>query len=163
MVAHTSSLPGRCRVGAVAVALTAACGPSDPPAEPAGDVPGFSVVQAWQDCAPWDGPAVSIVFSGLGSTGDVIVPPYLTVSLWKAPEELEGQTWRWAAAQDIGAASLCRSDQDCELATNGVVTVDRTAVDSLLTGSLRLEFGDRPAVEGTFRATWRQRMFLCGG
>ncbi|MEZ4588004.1 MAG: hypothetical protein R2909_16625 [Gemmatimonadales bacterium] len=143
-------------------ALIAGCGAPAPDELPDSPVPGFSMVQAGRDCAPWDGPAVTLTFSGQASHPDSIRPPYLHLSLWKPLSELAGRTWRWPGDEQVGGASLCVEGEDCHGATAGVVRLDRVGSDSVLTGRLRLEFGARPEVAGSFRATWRSRVMLCG-
>lgn len=134
-------------------------GPREPPAEP---LSGFPVAQAGPDCAPWDGAAVTILFSAPSLLTDSIRPPYLRVSLWKGLEALAGRTWRWPVEEQIGAASLCVTEANCRAAITGVVRLDPVGADSVVTGRLRLDFADRPALGGSFRAAWRARAALCG-
>lgn len=125
-------------------------------------ISGFPVVQAGPDCAPWDGPAVTITFSGESPDPDSIRPPYLHVSLWKRLPSLVGRTWRWPGDEQSGVASLCLDEQDCRVASAGVVRLEPVGPDSVIAGRLRLEFADRPGVAGSFRAVWRSRVIPCG-
>lgn len=125
-------------------------------------VPGFPIAQASRDCAPWDGAAVTVFFSPKPILLDSLTPPYLTVSLWKDLEAIAGHVWRWPPEESIGAASLCSTVDDCQAARAAEVTIDQLGADSTVSGRIRLEFDNRPALGGNFRAPWRLRRFLCG-
>jgi hypothetical protein len=114
------------------------------------------------DCAPWDGPAVTIVFTRDSTPPDSVRPPYFSVSLWKGRDQLSGHEWRWPGDENIGGASLCGEAGTCQAAAGGTVWLDRTDAGSPVTGGLRLEFGGQPSLEGRFTAAWRPRQAVCG-
>ena len=128
------------------------------PPEP---IPGWATVQATGDCAPWDGPAVAIYFTKDSATLDSISAPYLRVSLWKELDQLAGHEWKWPGDSEVGAASLCQTEDSCQAATAGVVQLDPMGAEPRVAGSLRLEFGSEPPIEGRFVAVWRQRTGPC--
>ncbi|MFN0179912.1 MAG: hypothetical protein ACKVZ0_14025 [Gemmatimonadales bacterium] len=146
----------------VVILLMAGCRPEPPSDLPAEPLAGFPVAQAGPDCAPWDGAAVTILFSAESVHPDSIRAPYLGVSLWQHLGRLTGRAWRWPAAEQIGAASWCLSDEDCRAATTGAVWLEPVGPDSIVAGRLRLEFVDQPALAGSFRAVWRPRLARCG-
>lgn len=123
---------------------------------------GFPIATATPDCAPWDGPALSIVLSGESADPDSTQPPFLHVALWQSLDRVVGPIWRWPVDAQIGAASLCLAEQDCRAATRAIVWLEPFGVDSAVAGRLRLEFADRPTIAGSFRATWRPRIGRCG-
>ena len=145
-----------------AALLVAACARSAGPVLPSEPLPGFPTAQAGPDCAPWDGPAVTLIFTAAGTPTDSIRAPYLRVSLWKDLGQLAGHTWEWPRDEQAGAASLCRTQEACEAATTGVVRLERVGADSLITGRLRLGFADQPPLAGRFAAVWRPRAAICG-
>jgi hypothetical protein len=146
----------------VAILLLAGCRPGPPSDLPAEPLAGFPVAQAGPDCAPWDGPAVTILFSTESVHPESIRAPYLRVSLWQNLEGLTGRAWRWPVAEQIGAASWCLTDEDCRAATTGAVWLEAVGPDSTVAGRLRLEFADQPVLAGSFRAVWRPRVVGCG-
>ncbi len=153
----------RCRCFPLGLALALAACRTAPPSElPAEPFSGFPAVRAGPDCAPWDGSAVTILFSAAFPTPDSVRPPYLRISLWKDLESLAGHTWRWPVAETIGAASLCATEDDCRAASKATIWLEPVGPDSVIAGRLRLEFPDQPTLAGSFRAPWRQRRGRCG-
>ena len=80
------------------IVALAACRSAAPPELPAEPFAGFPLTRAGPDCAPWDGAAMTLLFSAESPHPDSIRPPYLRVSLWKDLDSLVGHTWRWPAA-----------------------------------------------------------------
>lgn len=147
---------------AAAFVLLSACVATPPADLPDRPIAGFDRAEARMDCAPWDGPAVTVTLSAASTDPDSVVAPYLHVSLWKPLDALAGRTWRWPQeGEQIGGASYCATEAECQAATKGVVWLDRIGSDSLVSGRLRLSF-DGSAVAGSFRAAWRPRVAMCG-
>ena len=108
------------------------------------------------------GGSISIFFTPAAVSLDSLRPPYLTVSIWKKLDDVAGHTLRWPVEESIGAASLCTSESECQVAESAVVTIGPIAADSVLFGRIELGFKDRPTVTGSFRAPLRPRRYLCG-
>ena len=145
-----------CLVAAAVACERPSATPSTPP------LAEFPYATATPDCAPWDGPAVAILFT---ATADTVAPdsaPYLRVGLYDARERLLRRTIRWPAETDVGGASWCVDGDDCMAADSGVVQLDALERDSVIPGRLRLVFPGGAVLDGSFRATWRPRTALCG-
>jgi len=143
------------RIVLLAVAMLAAC--SDPVAGPVD----YAYTWAVNDCAPWDGAAVTVYFSTSGPDAGSIVPPYLSVSVWTDPLQLVGRSHTIAGAQADGAASLCDRAGSCRTADAGWIRFDAFESEERLDGVIRVQFG-ADVVEGSFSAQWRDGQPLCG-
>lgn len=147
-----------CLAATVAIACQA-----DPSAMPATrPLTEFPHAMARPDCAPWDGPAISILLTLTTDTADPPATPFVHVGLYESLDRLLGRTIRWPAETEVGAASWCHAVSDCVRADSGVVLLDALAGDSVLAGRLRLGFPERGALDGAFRAVWRPTSALCG-
>jgi len=129
--------------------------------------PGFAYAYAAPSCAPWDGPAVSLVLRSdpLAGSDSLIEQgdrPQLRISIY--PREAGGlarRTYRWPRQPEEAAASRCESGQ-CDPVSAGWVTIRTIAPDSQLTGELELRFEGGGTARGGFRAAWRSRRYFCG-
>jgi hypothetical protein len=122
----------------------------------------FPYATARPDCAPWDGPAVGIVFTVTADTAEAAATPYVYVGLYDTQDRLLGRTIRWLAERVLGGGSLCTVDGNCTAADSGVVRLDALEDDSVIPGRLRLVIPGGPVLDGTFRAVWRSRIARCG-
>lgn len=150
------------RLACLAALATIACGTEQSTTSSAQPLTEFPYATARPDCAPWDGPAVGIVFAVTADTAEAAARPYIYVGLYDTRDRLLGRTVRWPAEPVLGGASLCSVDGNCTAADSGVVTLDALESDSVIPGRLRLVIPGRPALEGTFRAVWRPRIAMCG-
>lgn len=133
-----------------------ACGGEAAP----GPVPGYPFAYAWNDCAPWDGPAVTLYLSERALDS---LPPssgQLTVTLWVGRDQAVGRTFRSSDDPVRGAALDCRTPSACEPASVWRVSLRGFARDTL-DGSVDLRLGGR-VVAGSFRARWMPKRMLCG-
>lgn len=126
---------------------------------------GYPFAYAAAACAPWDGPATTLLL--LPEPWDSSAPalpagPFISVSIWKPVEALSGMTWDLSAEQNLGAATQCLQSGNCEPATAATVRFRSSGRDRLLEGELDLAFPTRGRVVGGFRATWRTEPALCG-
>ena len=123
----------------------------------------FTHATAMGDCAPWDGAAVSILFT----TGPVdsivqLSPPFLRLAIWRGPGGLGNNVFVWPSDEQVGAASYCATADSCEAADTGRVQFGETGGDGTLVGKFVLNFKNQGPVAGGFRALWLERRVLCG-
>jgi len=142
-----------------AAALACAGEPVTPSALPLNE---FPFATAYPDCAPWDGPAVSIVLTSALDTAETETPPLVRVMVYDTAERLVGRTTVWPNEAEVGSAVWCVADGDCAVADSGVVVLERLSGDTALVGRLRLVFVQRGLLDGAFHARWRPRIPLCG-
>ncbi len=142
-----------------AVTLSCAGEPVTPSALPLNE---FPFATAYPDCAPWDGPAVSIVLTPALDTAETETPPLVRVMVYDTAERLVGRTTVWPGDAEVGSAVWCVADGDCAVADSGVVVLEHLSGDTALVGRLRLVFVQRGLLDGAFQARWRPRTPLCG-
>jgi hypothetical protein len=152
--------------GLLAAAALAACdGPGSTASVPPPPA-GFQFASAAPDCAPWDGPAVTILLSnhpGSDTAGIAEnVRPLIRVVLYPRGTGVTGQKFHWPADPEMAVGQRCPAEGECETASDGEVDVLPSPADSALEGSLRLHFPDGTTVSGGFHATWHPRRMLCG-
>ena len=125
----------------------------------------FPLAYFHADCAPWDGPALSIVLSyaELESPFEVRFPS-VRITSFRPPPELAGGSFEWTGvAQDLGQASWCESAEACRSASTVRVRFDETQPSAdELAGQLRLEFEGGQVVSGAFKAARLPLRMLCG-
>ena len=142
-----------------------ACGASEATQEPAGPPPGLPYASASNDCAPWDGHAITVLLSGsAGSdTGgiDANSRPLVRVSVYPRSALTAGQRFSWPADPEVAAGVRCLAGASCESADRGWIRISGEP-DSVWAGSIELHFADGSTVAGAFRARWIQRTVLCG-
>lgn len=130
---------------------------------PAGPI-GFQYASASNDCAPWDGHAVTVLFadqSGTDSAGiDAGSRPLLRVSVY--PRGDAQQHFVWPSDTEQGTATRCLAGAACQSSDRGTVTFEQPPADSIVTGTVDLHFADGSRVSGPFRARWIPRRVLCG-
>ena len=118
-----------------------------------------------QDCAPWDGPAVSLYLVQEPMTTPFMAPlPHLRVSVYGALHRLVGETLQWNGTQsDQGYAGRCPAEGTCEPATSARVRVRGwDSAGGGMTGDVELEFGDGSREAGSFDGTRLDFQPLCG-
>jgi len=126
---------------------------------------GLSVAWAFDDCAPWDGAAVTIVLAdSLASSPREASYPHAWVSLYRPSFDVAGRTYRWNADdKDTGGAMWCVAAGNCEAATEAVIRLRRSnGVSQGLSGVVDLVFPGGKSVTGGFRAVWMSHELLCG-
>jgi hypothetical protein len=134
----------------VAVAGPAACG--NGPAAPVGPL---AAAVASRSCAPTDGAAVRIILAPTADAARDARPPYVTVSVYTAPRELAGRSWRVADGSDEGLATRVHGADAYENAVRGTVAVRRVSADTTIEGTVDARFPSGARVRQPFRATWR--------
>ena len=148
-------------VGLLTAAAVAGCqGPGSTPSVPPAPE-GFPFATAGPDCAPWDGPAVTVFLTASPADSTSVPTPYLGLSTYRSPTEVEGRRFEWPAKEQVAGAYRCRAEGDCEASRLGYIRFDRSLPDGTLIGAFVAEF-PRDTVEGGFRATWVARRMFCG-
>jgi hypothetical protein len=146
-------------VAVAGAAVLGACG-SDPAPAPHPPV-GFDFAYALPDCAPWDGRAVRIVLTSVATDDPESARPQLRAVIYPRETELTGKTYRWPASPDEATGARCDAES-CDEARAGEVRVTAERPDSVLEGTVILQFANAETVSGSFRAFWRPRAVFCG-
>ena len=123
---------------------------------------GFEFAFAAPDCAPWDGPAISILLTG--SLADSVdgASRQLRVAVYKRSDSVAGHRFLWPADPEVAGGTRCRDAESCEAASSGEIDFRPTGTDTLLEGTVLLRFAETDSVYGGFRAEWRPRRVMCG-
>ena len=130
---------------------------------PLPDLPaGFPYAYAVADCAPWDGPAVTLYLTPIPADSTDFPWPQLRISVWRSADTLPGRTFAWPSDQQVGAATRCEGPAACKSADSAQITFKPAAGDSTLRGSTRLVFPSAEALSGGFQAVWRESHAACG-
>jgi len=147
---------------ALALSAPAACsGPDDPTME---GPTAFAHAAYHDDCAPWDGAAVTLYLSDQAVPGPHSPPrPHVSVALYRPLGSLVGSTFRWEGRDgQQGHVSRCPAQGDCQEASAVWIRLVSLGPDGLLEGEVRLDFGVGDVVEGTFEAVRIPFEPLCG-
>lgn len=141
---------------------TVAC--SDPDEAPTSDPVPFAHASYHDDCAPWDGGAVTLYFSDDAVPGPHQPPrPHVSVALYQPLTSLVGSTLRWEGRDDqTGFVAWCPPEGECHEALRVMVRLIRQGPDGVLEGEVRLDFEDGDEVYGTFEAMRIPFEPLCG-
>jgi hypothetical protein len=126
---------------------------------------GFPLAYLHDDCAPWDGHALTLVLTEQElDSGMDLSYPNLRITSWRPPSSLAGSSFSWAgAAQSEGFATLCDSADSCVNASRVSVVFDRAqGSDDLVTGQVRVELEDGRIIAGSFAARRLGSPMLCG-
>lgn len=123
---------------------------------------GYPYAYAVADCAPWDGPAVTIYLTARAADSTEFSWPQLRISVWRGVADLPGKSFTWPGEQQIGAAVRCADPDACESATAARVTFLSSPDDTTLIGTAELTFAGATSVRGGFRAPWRRTRVMCG-
>ena len=125
----------------------------------------FPFAYIHDDCAPWDGHAITIVLSHQELAGPYEANfPFVRITSWRPPTELAGSSLGWTGiAHDLGYASWCDAEDSCLTASAVRVRFERGQTSSdALEGQLHLEFEGGRAVSGAFNARRLSQQALCG-
>ena len=131
---------------------------------PSRDIPEsgpLSHAVARQTCAPWDGPAFSLVLAGDSLSAESVSPPYVEFRIYRSADLIAGQAFRFSvSSSDSGLALSCGGGERCD-PVEAELKFDAVAPPGDLTGTYRLLLGDAWAT-GSFRARWLARTEMCG-
>lgn len=126
---------------------------------------GFPLVYVHDDCAPWDGAALSLVLAHEPVTHRFDVPyPSLAVTSYRPPSPPAGGSFEWRGeAPDVGHARWCDEPGECTAPVLVSVHFDRyQRSPDRLTGRLRIELEDGSVAAGRFEAERLPFRGLCG-
>jgi hypothetical protein len=126
---------------------------------------GFPLAYLHDDCAPWDGAALTLVLSQHEIDSRLAVGyPNLRITSYRPPSSLAGGSFSWEGdAQSDGYATLCDSADSCASATRVSVDFDRAqGSGEVVTGQVRVELEDGRIVAGPFSARRLEYPMLCG-
>lgn len=123
---------------------------------------GYQYARATQDCAPWDGPAVTIYL--MTAAGDSVPPTgrHLQISLFIALDHLPGQRLSWPDDTRKGNLFECGSIESCRPIPEGRVRISKVSKDNTVWGEVHLLTAAGDTIQGGFRARWRPRRIFCG-
>jgi hypothetical protein len=131
----------------VLVGFAMAC--SDATAVPAA---GYTYAAAMAACGPADGPAVTIYLSPYPIQAQSPPPPFISIYINQAVEQIGGQTWTIGTRTDAGATLRLSADSVAS-ATAGSVIVNSVSADKTIDGTADLTF-PRGHFIGAFHAGW---------
>ena len=128
-----------------------------------GELTPYPYAYARRDCAPWDGPAFSVVLTDTPAQPDSLTTSFLRIAVWRGIESAIGRTLAWeGTTSQVGTASRCQADGRCEEASRGEIRVEWRTADSLLGGEFRVDFGRTRSERGRFTAAWVPDRVMCG-
>jgi hypothetical protein len=125
---------------------------------------GFPFAYFHDDCAPWDGRALTIILSHEELEPYQASYPSVRVTSWRPPSKVAGASFEWSGVtQDQGYANWCDSEEACRTASSVRVRFDRVQPSpDEIAGQLRLEFEGGQVVEGAFKAVGLPLQMMCG-
>ena len=126
---------------------------------------GFRFAYVHDDCAPWDGHALTIVLGDEERESPFEAHyPSVRITSYRPPVQLAGGAFQWAGiAQDDGYAIWCDSAEACLTASAVRVRFDRSQPsEDELAGQVHAEFEDGRILSGAFRAVRLTQLMLCG-
>jgi hypothetical protein len=145
--------------------LGAICGigcDSSPDLAPSAPPSGYPLAFVMHDCAPWDGPAIAIVLTSHALDNVEAAHPLARVVVYPRGESIAGHTYRWPSEPEMAVGSRCVSEDSCEMATAGQVTLRTVRPDTSMDGRVLLRFANGEEIAGSFRAVWLPRRAMCG-
>jgi len=114
-------------------------------------------------CAPWDGPAFSVV-APLAPLGKDLAADTLGITIWKSPAIPSRTTFTFSrtpgAVPDSGSAVL-KSGTGYERLT-GTATFEKVDAESPADGAFDLTAKDGRRFTARFHATWKHMRIFCG-
>lgn len=122
--------------------------------------PDFQHAVATFNCGPADGPATAILLARRPIESLQPSYPFIGVNIWQPVSSLSGTSWR-ADGSDQVTAQYFTAPGVFQLASAGVVRIDRVGTDNRVEGSISLRFPAR-FVSDAFSAPWMERLVLCG-
>jgi hypothetical protein len=125
---------------------------------------GFPLAYFHDDCAPWDGPALTIILSHEELEPYQASFPSVRITSYRPPPQLAGSAFEWSGiAQDQGHAMWCDTEDACRSAASVRVRFDRAQpVPGEIAGQLHLEFEGGQVLEGAIKAVRLPLQMLCG-
>jgi hypothetical protein len=123
----------------------------------------WSHALARTDCAPWDGPAVSVDLSDAPLVEGAAVPPFLRLALYlESTQETDADLIVGELRPGGASASWCPAEGECLSAASGVVHLTGRQGGDTLSGRYQLVLPDGDRLRGRFTAPRERRRILCG-
>jgi hypothetical protein len=124
---------------------------------------GLEVAWWHSDCAPWDGPAVSI-YLGHAVPEEALAPtyPHLRISIFDTPTSLPGESYHWDEAGNTGDVQFCSAEGTCQGATAVTVEFDDQGEGGTYRGRVGARLADGSYRAGSFEAAPLKFTALCG-
>ncbi len=123
---------------------------------------GFRYALIQRSCAPWDGPAIEVTITEEQATCKRASYPSINMGVWKELPIHAGQVVKFASISNLGFASRCVKEGDCERAESGEITFDAYKDGVSASGSYVLHFKRGETVSGRFDAKWCEMRMMCG-
>jgi hypothetical protein len=147
--------------GLLALLAAGGCGTPAAPSE------SYPHAYATPDCAPWDGAAVTFLFTPEPLAAGASSPParHVRVSVFRPLASLPGLDVELDATengQPVAQASACDAPGACDPIRSGTLHVESVEADGSVTGSVDLPLGRGERLAGAFDAEWRGRDPACG-
>jgi hypothetical protein len=114
---------------------------------------------AWADCAPWDGPAFTVV---VGQPGSKVDPehPWLGISIWHPVESRHGVTYHFPDTD--GTTGAVSYGGKAFPSSTGTVSFAADTMKNDVDGSFDLVTPSGRRLIGRFHGSWVPRKFMCG-
>jgi hypothetical protein len=123
---------------------------------------GFSKASAVGDCAPTDGPAMTVYLLDVDDHGIPPKPPYIRVTVDIDPVVLSESSVDWQnGGRGPGIAELC-SLQSCHAISSGRIDFGIVSAGQSVEGRVDLRFTNNVRVVTAFRGRWVNRPYICG-
>ena len=112
-------------------------------------------------CAPWDGPALTILVTDTPQVCDDIKTPYFRVTIWKDISEVSGRTFTFPD-EKLGNVSKQLTKDKYVVAKSGTVKFGKSSVKNEVIFEIDVEFEDGEKVRDVFKAKWCENKMSCG-
>jgi hypothetical protein len=122
----------------------------------------YAYAYSTPDCAPWDGPAVTLFLQAAASDSLPPVGRHLQISIFVSLDQLSGQSLSWPTDARKGSLLECASPGSCSALKEGKVHITEVSSDSTVWGEVSLLRASGDRIQGGFRALWKFRRIACG-
>jgi len=112
-------------------------------------------------CAPWDGPALTILVTDSPQDCKDIKTPYLRVTIWKDISEVSGKEFSFPN-EKLGIVSRQLSKDKYVVAKSATVRFEKSNDKSEVVFEIDAEFEDGEKVKDAFKARWCESQMRCG-
>jgi len=149
------------RAALIATAALLGCR-SDEEGPPIPVAPGYEAARGFRDCAPWDGPAITIYLAETPATSDDVPFPHVRLSLYGADGTLSGATLSWRDDEpNRGSAAHCTGPGACRTPSEARVRLGALG-NGVVPGDVVLRFVDGSEFRTRFLAELDTTPTFCG-
>ncbi len=116
------------------------------------------------DCAPWDGPAISISVSEKEISCTTKKFPYIEINIYKSESEISGQTFSFPdfKAGSVSKIVIIKNQKKNIQVKSGTVKFEEATKTTDFSGKFEVEFEDGEKSSGSFVAKKCERFYACG-